>query len=217
MTAAWPLRYQPTATTTLSPPRLVQGTRLSDTDILTNKAGALRSDVGVLSEDVAQVHGDSLRLQFESRADAAARRSPVRLLDELADRGFPWTSIARVVGVSIPAVRKWRRGNPISGDNRRNLALLVAFVGVLEEDYLVRDGASWLDMPLAESSFTGIDVLAAGQAHALMQYAAGHISSSDLLDSALPTWRDTLDDRFEVYEAQDGERAIRMRTEGKAG
>ena len=217
MTAARPLRYQPTATTALTPLRIIQRTRLSDADILANEAGALRSDVGLLSEDVAQVHGDSLRLQLESRADAAARRSPVRLLDELADWGFSWTSIARVVGVSIPAVRKWRHGNPLSGENRRNLALLVAFVGVLEEDYLIADGASWLDMPLAESSFTGIDVLAAGQAHGLMQYAAGHISSSDLLDGALPTWRDTLDDRFEVYEAQDGERAIRMRTEGEAG
>ena len=88
-------------------------------------------------------------------------------------------------------------------------------MGVLEEDHLISNGASWLDMPLAESSFTGIDVLAAAHAHDLMQHAAGHISSSDLLDKALPRWRETLDSRFEVHEAQDGERAIRMPTEGE--
>ncbi|MCQ3804714.1 MAG: hypothetical protein OXC98_11900 [bacterium] len=210
-------RYQPTATTALTPPRVVERTQLSDVDILANEAGYLRSNVGLLSEDVAQVHGDSLQLQLESHADAASKRSPLDLLNELAEKGFSWTSVARVVGVSIPAVRKWRNGNPMSGENRRNLALMVAFVRVLEEDYLIRDGASWLDMPLAASSFTGIDVLAAGHAHELMQFAAEHIRSKDLLDSAIPTWRDTLDDRFEVYEAPDGERAIRVRTKDKVG
>lgn len=217
MTVAMHHSARPTAATALVPLRIVKETRLSNADILANATGALRSDVGVLSENVAQVHEDSLRLQLESRADVAARRSPVSLLDELAAWGFSWTAIARVVGVSIPAVRKWRQGNPLSGENRRNLASLVAFVGVLEEDYLIGDGASWLDMPLGESTFTGIDLLATGKAHGLMEYAAGHIGSTDLLDSALPAWRDMVDDRFEVYEAQDGERAIRVRTESEAG
>lgn len=217
MTESMDLSYRPTEATSLTPLRISELTRPSDIDILVNAAGALRSGLGVVSEDLAQVHGDSLRLQLESRADVAAKRSPVRLLEELADWGFSWTSVARVVGVSIPAVRKWRQGSPLSGENRRHLALLVAFVGVLEEDYLVQDGASWLDMPLAESALTGIDVLAAGQSHELMQYAAGYINSRDLLDSALPSWRNTLDERFEVYEEGDGERALRMRSESGTG
>lgn len=217
MTVQTAPHYEPTEATALTPLRIVERTRPSDVDILAHEVGALRSDVGILSEDVARVHGDSLRLQLDHRADTVARRSPVRLLDELAHWGFSWTSVARVLDVSIPAVRKWRQGNPLSGENRRNLARLVAFVDVLHEDYLISDGASWLDMQLAESSFTGIDFLAAGHAHELMQYAAGHISSRDLLDGAIPTWRETLDDRFEVYEAPDGERAIRMRTEGEGG
>lgn len=217
MTVLNPPRYEPTATTALTPPRTVERTQLSHVDILASEAGALRSGVGLLSQDVAQVHGDSLQLQLESHAAAAAKRSPLDLLNELASRGFSWTSVARVVGVSIPAVRKWRNGKPLSGENRRNLALIVAFVKVLEEDHLIQDGASWLDMPLAKSSFTGIDVLATGQAHELMQYAAEHISSKDLLDSAIPTWRETLEGRFETYEAPDGEVAIRIRREDNPG
>ena len=96
MTAPMP-RYRPTATTALTPPRILERTQLS-VDILADEAGALRSRVGLLSEDVAQVHGDSLQLQLESRADAAAKRSPLDLLNELADKGFSWTSVARVSG-----------------------------------------------------------------------------------------------------------------------
>ncbi len=217
MTVASRPSYQPTAATALKRPRVFEETRLSDADILVKTAGGLRSEVGLISEELAQVHGDSLRLQLEGRAEEAARRSPERLLDELAEWGFSWTAIARVLGVSIPAVRKWRHGNPLSGENRRNLARLVALVGALEDDYLIGDGASWLEMPLAGSSFTGIDVLAAGRPYDLLQYAAEHISSIDLLDNVLPTWRGGLDDRFEVYEAEDGERAIRMRAEGESG
>ena len=192
-----------------------QQTRLSP-DIVAGQAGALRHDVGVISEDVERTHGDSLRIQLESRTDEALKRPPADLLSELADLGFSWTSIARLVGVSIPAVRKWRNGATVSGDNRRKVARLVALAGVLAKDHLIYDVASWLDIPLAETSLTGIDVLAAGRGHGyhhLTAYAAGHIRSSDLLDRTIPDWRSTLDDRFESYTAGDGEQAIRMRND----
>ncbi len=68
------------------------------------------------------MHSDSLRIQLESRTDEAAKGAPADLLSELADLGFSWTSVARIVGVSIPAVRKWRQGDAVSGHNRRRLA-----------------------------------------------------------------------------------------------
>ena len=210
------LTTEPTSATSVHTPHIDQPTRLSP-DVVANMAGTLRSDVGVLSQDVAQVHSDSLRIQLESRTDEAAKRVPADLLSELSDLGFSWTSIARIVGVSIPAVRKWRQGEAVTGQNRRRLARLVALVGVLASDHLISDVASWLDMPLDESSFTGIDVLAAGQVHDLVEYAAEHIGSAELLDRAVPAWRDSLDDRFEVYRAGDGERAIRVRAEAGAG
>ena len=214
MTAALLQRERPTAATVLNPPRFQRGTQLSDVDILANEAGSLRSMVRLLSQDVAQVHDVSLRRQLEGRTNAAVKKSSSHLLGELAARGFSWISVARIADVSIPEIRKWRLGKELSEENRRSLALLVAFVGLLEEDPSIRDGVSWLEISFVNSTFTGIDVLATGHSYKLMQYAAGHISQTELLDSTFPTWRDTLNDSFEVYEAQDGERAIRMRTEG---
>lgn len=210
------LTVEPTSARSVNTPRIDQPTRLSP-DVMANETGTLRQDVSFLSRDIAQVHGDSLRIQLDSRTDEAAKRAPADLLSELADLGFSWTAIARIVGVSIPAIRKWRHGETATGDNRRMLARLVALVGVLENDHLISDVASWLDMPLAESNFTGIDVLADGQVHDLVEYAAQHIDGAELLDRALPAWRDGQSNRFEVYRAEDGERAIRMRTEDETG
>ena len=156
------LTAEPTSATSVNTPRIDQPTRLSP-DVMANFAGALRQDVGVLSRGLAQAHGDSLSIQLESRTEEAAKRAPADLLSELADLGFSWTAIARIVGVSIPSIRKWRHGETASGENRRRLAGFVALVGVLESDHLIVDVASWLDMPLAGSNFTGIDVLAGGQ------------------------------------------------------
>lgn len=210
------LTTEPTSAASVHTLHIDQPTRISP-DVMASRAGALRSGVGILSQDVAQVHGDSLRLQLESRTAEAAKRAPTDLLSELADSGFSWTSIARIVGVSIPAMRKWRRGEAAAGPNRQKLARLVALVAVLESDHLISDVASWLDIPLAGSSFTGIDVLAAESVYDLVEYAARHIESAELLDRCLPDWRNSLGNRFEVYRAGDGERAIRMRSEDEIG
>lgn len=200
----------PTSASSVMTPRIDQPTRLSP-DVLATRAGALRSDVSVLSEEVEQVHDMSLLIQLEARTDEEAKRLPVDLLADLSQLGFAWTSLARLVGVSIPAIRKWRQGGAVTGVNRRRLARLLALVGLLESDHLVTDVVSWLDIPLAGSGFTGVDVLVTGHESNLMLYAAHHITGSQLLDRAVPDWRDTSDSRFEVFRAGDGAFAIRIR------
>jgi len=199
----------------VSVPRIDQPTTLSS-DVVANAAGALRDDVGALSDNVAALHGESLLIQLEARTDEAAKRAPKDLLDELASLGFSWTGIARLVGVSIPALRKWRNGETPSGDNRRNLAQIVAFVGVLERDHLITDVASWLEVPLAGTNNRALDLFAAGNVGDLLEYAAQKLESTELLDRAIPSWRAELDDQFEVFEAGDGERAIRLRANSPA-
>ncbi len=213
MTTLTPLHAaQATTTSTVKTPQIDQPTRLSF-DVVANTAGALRSHVNQISADVAESHKQSLEIQLEARTDEAAKRAPEQLLNELSDEGFSWTSIARLVGVSVPGVRKWRKGETVTGENRRKLAGVVAFVGILRRDHLIADVASWLDMPLADSSLNGIDVYTTGQIADLTEYAADHISGSQLLDRTIPEWRNSIDLTFEVFTADDGQRAMRMRPE----
>lgn len=206
------LLAEATSTSSVAAPSIQQPTRLSP-DVVANQAGALRIDVDRMSNNVAEIHSESLQIQVEARTDEAAKRSPGELLAELSGMGFSWTHIARLVGVSIPAIRKWRQGESVSGENRRSVARVVALVGVLEKDHIINDVPSWLEMPLAGSRFTGLDVVEHGRMADLLEFAANHISGSDLLDRAVPSWRSDRDERFEVFEAGDGERAIRLRTE----
>lgn len=206
------LLAEATSTSSVAAPSIQQPTRLSP-DVMANQAGALRTDVDRLSNNMAEIHSESLQIQVEARTDEAAKRSPADLLAELSEMGFSWTHIARLVGVSIPAIRKWRQGESLSGENRRSVARVVALVGVLEKDHIINDVPSWLEMPLAGSRFTGLDVVEHGHMADLLEFAANHISGSDLLDSAVPSWRSDRDERFEVVEAGDGERAIRLRAE----
>ena len=191
-------------------PHIDQPTTLS-ADLIANAVGALRDDVGILSEDVQAFHTKTLSIQLEARTDEAAKRAPLDLLEELANLGFSWTGIARLAGVSIPALRKWRQGEAPSGDNRRRLARIVAFVGVLEQDHLITDVASWLDVPLAGTNHTGLDLFSGGYVSELLEYAAQKLDSAQLLDKTTPNWRDSSDSQFEVFESEDGGRAIRLK------
>ncbi len=213
MIPSHPVTDETASSSTISVPRIDQPTSLSH-DVVANATGALRDDVGALSANVAALHSQSLAIQLEARTDEAAKRAPTDLLDELAGLGFSWTGIARLVGVSIPALRKWRLGEAPSGENRRKLAQIVAFVGVLEQDHLITDVASWLEVPLAGTVHTALDLFAAGNLGDLLEYGAHKLDSTELLDRSIPGWRSELDDQFEVFEASDGERAIRLRATG---
>lgn len=190
-------------------PTIDRPTRTSQ-DELAERAGVLRGQARFLVDDVADVHDQAMEIQLESRTDEATKRSVVDLLDELASLGFAWREIARLVGVSIPAVRKWRHGGAVTGSNRRAVARLLAFVDVIRSDHLVQEVASWMEIPIAGSSLTGIDVYARGAGKLLLLQAAGHITSEELLDRIEPSWRTPPDDRFEITSGSDGEPIIRM-------
>lgn len=175
------------------------------------QAGMLREEINVLQADVGETHRTSLRLALSERAGERGRQSPQILLEILArDKGFSWTSLARMMRVSIPAVRKWRNGEPISGENRRRLSILVAFIDLLEDHFGIADPASWMEMPLSEGvSTTAVDIYANGSYQALLEYAGGHRDAHALLDEALPTWRDDHEPGdYEIFEGPDGSPAF---------
>lgn len=192
-------------------PNVLERPTRTSQDELAEQAGVLRNTTRFLSEDVADVHERALEIQLDGRADQAAKRAVPDLLHELAEMGFAWRDIARLVGVTVPAVRKWRQGEPASGANRRAVARLLAFVDVLRADHLVQDVPSWMEIPLAASAITGLDIYAAGRAKLLLLHAAGHLTSEQLLDRFSPSWRDEVDERFEIVTTADGAPLVRLR------
>lgn len=179
---------------------------------LVEHAGFLRSRAQQLSADTQGLHRDTQLNEWSDRAMARGKDAPLDLLSTLADLGFSWRAIARMLNVSVPAVQKWRQGAKVSGENRRLLANLVAACDLVAEHYLVNDVASWFEMPLlTDVPITPIDLYAAGRYQLLFEYASGHTDTESLLTQLDPDWRETYRSGFEVFRAEDGQLSIRSK------
>lgn len=180
---------------------------------LTDEAGHLRNFNALLSGDLSDVHHRAFRVQLETHTAKVAKRAPTDLLGDLSEVGFGWRDIARMVGVSVPALRRWRQGEPPTGEHRRRVAELVAFVRILTDDHLVSDVASWLEMPIAGGvPLNGIDLYSEGHLVTIFDLASEHITPDQALDQADPGWRDRYHSDYEVFRAGDGQPAIRPRS-----
>src|SRR5687767_7602842 len=91
---------------------------------------AWRRDGAALdADDAKSAHYESQVEDLDLRAADKARRGVSTLLAELSEgRGLGWNDIAALVGVSVSAIRKWRRGGDASPDSRLELARLCAFL-----------------------------------------------------------------------------------------
>lgn len=180
---------------------------------LLNHAWILRSDTDGLHDEVVELHTNLVAQGLDRAAQDLAKRGVAALLATVADEGFAWRDIARLVGVSVPAVRKWRSGRPASGEHVLRLARLAAFVEWLHEDQQVTDAARWLEVPLtAETPVTRMDLLHAGRRDLLVRELVGEgVSPEHTLDEFEPGWRERYRSEFEVFTAEDGQRSIRSR------
>ncbi len=158
---------------------------------LTRAYAGLTGAVRVLDSTIKTGRRAVRSLDLDDRTSAKAIASADTLLDELsADRGLTWAEIARLSGVTVSAVRKWRAGESTSSDNRRALARLAAFLDLLEEVGPVGDAAGWLGMRLKEHhTATAADLYCDGHADDVLEYARGHLSAGDVLDHWNPDWR----------------------------
>src|SRR4051794_33695231 len=176
-----------------------------------NAWSALRDQVGILDQEVTDGYRGVRRRQLDERTTVIAQREPRELLDELATAwGLSWAVIAHMVGVSSAAVRKWRRGESITGDNRRGIARVVAFLEAVTQCVNpLNDVASWLEMPISDDTdYTGLDLYAAGQLDLVLDLAAQAIGAHEALDAFDSAWREKADRRFTVVDASDGLPAI---------
>lgn len=189
---------------------------------LVDSAGWLSSQVGLHVQDATQLqdktnqlHSDTLHEFIRVRADDLATKPLTDLLRSLAGKGFAWRDVARLVGVSVPALRKWRQGEQATGENRLKVAQLLAFCELLEEKALVTDPVSWLEMPLVEEApVSGLDLLAAHRVDLLFDRALRASDPEAILDEYEPDWRSTYSEAFEVFEADDGMLGLRPREHG---
>lgn len=166
-----------------------------------------------LHSETRQLHTDTLEELLRTRSDELASRPLTDLLAELGDQGLAWRDVARLVGVSVPALRKWRQGEQATGENRLKVARLLGLCDLLKEQSLIDDPASWLELPLVHDvPISGLDLCAAGRTDLLFRRALHHDADPEaILDEFDPGWRTTYRGAFEVFEAEDGLPGLRVR------
>lgn len=199
-----------TASESTSPPTLTE-TRLTASRLATT-VGGNRGVARALHENYDDLHKRIHDVEWRTAAAERAKASVTLMLSELADLGFAWRDIARLVGVSVPAVQKWRKGERASGDSRMRIASLLAACDLIVDHYVVDEIASWFEMPLSSSvPVTPIALYAANRADLVFEFASGHTDPEALLSEFDPHWRERYRSDFEVFEASDGNRSIRMK------
>ncbi|WP_221739756.1 hypothetical protein [Arachnia propionica] len=180
--------------------------------LLTTKAGGIRSMARALHDDADDLHKRTHEDEWRTAAAERGKASVTSMLTELADLGFAWRDIARMVGVSVPAVQKWRKGERASGDSRFRIASLLAACDLITKHYMVDEIASWFEMPLSWSApVTPITLYSADRADLVFEFASGHADPEALLSEFDPDWRERYRSDFEVFDAGDGQRSIRMK------
>lgn len=178
------------------------------------RAADIRDRAALLASDADGVHQRAQDYDLQQRAHIKARSAVPALVAELAtERGMSWSSIARLVGVTVGAVRKWRSEGAATAENRRALARLAAFLDLLE-GFSVEDPAGWLEMPLVDGyTVTATDLYRKGMQSSLLDFASMRVSVYDLMDEFDEHWRRTHRASFDVFKAEDGELALRRRHE----
>lgn len=184
--------------------------------------GVLRDRARVLDEDTAGFHGrvaDEHHVALARRHAQVAKdrsgREPVTLLRDLSDAGLAWRDVARIIGVSIPALRKWRKGlaRP-TAEHRQRIAELVALIDLLAAEALVDDPAGWLESAIhPDAPVTGLDMAAEAKWALLLALALGHTSGEEVLDRHMPDWREAFDSEWEAEVRDDGDVTIRRRVD----
>jgi hypothetical protein len=154
-------------------------------------------------------HRKSFTESIEVHARELLRQPLSTVLEELAATwGVAWADVARMVGVSVPALRKWRTSGGAAADNMRRLAELTAFFRILKE-VGVEEPASWISIPCVSGyTVTPRHLYKPGSAAALIDLATASISPEEVLNELHPSWKTDFATDFEVVVAEDGAPAI---------
>jgi transcriptional regulator with XRE-family HTH domain len=180
---------------------------------LAQKAGEVRDEVRIVGEDVEGLHGTLQTRALDARTAELAQGETASLLSELAStHGLSWRLIGKLLGVSQTSIRKWRRGESVTPEHRRRIAMLLAFLERLHESSpSMCEEASWLEMRISEeSTLTPADLYAMRRYELLFDLAGLHRAPHEVLVAFDPGWRVKygVDERYEVQLAADGQPSI---------
>jgi transcriptional regulator with XRE-family HTH domain len=182
------------------------------TATLTDHAGHLRERVQLLRQDVEKAHQDTIMVEWRLLSNRRAALSVKSLLQEISDLGFAWRDVARLMGVSVAAVQKWRKGESATGANRRKLATLLAACDLISTHYLIQELASWFETPIVEAApITPLDLWLTGNQKLFFEHAASHQDPIDTMNSFDPDWKEKYRSRFESFRDDDGNLGLRMK------
>ncbi|MCC3765208.1 hypothetical protein K3N28_19300 [Glycomyces sp. TRM65418] len=186
------------------------GTTASVTSIQIDNTGFYRGQARQIHEEFDRIHQELHLEEWVNRTNRRGRQGTAELLAEIADLGFAWRDIAKLIGVSVPAIQKWRRGERITGANRRNVAGLLAACDLISERYHVQEVASWFEVPISpDAPVTPMELWADGCHKLVFDFASSHSTATQTLDSWNPEWRERYRSNFEVFMASDGQLSIR--------
>lgn len=203
---------QTAATTVGSRGDLVDAESQTVATMLTLEAADLRLRAGILRTDAKHLHQNTYMTEWQTRTQALVQRSSGQLLEELGELGFAWRDVARLVGVSVPAVQKWRRGTPTSPENRLALASLLAAREVMLRHTTIQDFVQWFEITLLQDvPISPVDLWAAGAYPLVFEYALQELTAEEVLDEFKPDWREAYASEWETFVAGDGQLSIRSK------
>jgi DNA-binding transcriptional regulator YiaG len=161
---------------------------------------------------------DHISKDLDAATAAYAQSSPQDVIQRLTDLGVSQLVIARALGVTPTAVRKWTRGESAKADHRGRLARFAAMNSLLTETGL-HDPAGWLDIPISsESTLTPLDLFVGGRADLAVLLGSRLMEPQEALDAYELAWRQTypIDPDYEVVMLRDGSRSAVPRRRGGA-
>ncbi len=149
---------------------------------------------------------------YETRRREALNGRVADTLNDLAlTYGAAWVDIAAVLGVSVPALRKWRLGEAKPRRHlRERLAAYVACLAALRECG-VEEPAGRLEMRILDSyTVTLTLIFEPERVSDILRYTSGDLSPVELLNQAEPNWRQLYAAKTRIYLDGDGELAMRI-------
>lgn len=198
-----------TAGVDVRPPPAVPATSFAAAKVETEELGYRRKVARVNLEVAEERHQESYFNEWTHRTTQRGKAAPAELLRELGEMGFAWRDIAQLLGVSVQALQKWRRGENVTGLRRREIASLLAACDLITEHHGIEEVASWFEMPLGHSPITPFDLWIGGRYELLFDAASDQVDDETLLGAFDPQWRERYASNFEVFRAADGKLAIR--------